>query len=229
MRTTRYVARGFPLVATAAIAIPIQASAHVKWFSTSVNVTLPPVRPSGVLTPVFLACVCAFALMIFLGFLADGWAARSWPALASSGGRHAEAEEKLIRLAAGAYFLCLWDTGGTILTPELLSDATWVNVLQFAVAVLVIWRPTCILAGFGIGALYAYGIAQYGIFHMIDYVFFPGIAAYLALTSVGSPGASWGRVPLLIGSLAFSLSWTAIEKFLYPGWTTNILAGKVSR
>lgn len=220
------------IAALTATTIPRGASAHVKWFCSTVDVTRPPIPLSDVLTPVYLACFGAFIFMVFAGFLLDGWVARRWPALASSGALFAGAEENLMRLATGAYFLLLWDKGAVvlwdkgdaILTPELLANIAWMNLLQFAVAVLVIWRRSCILSALGILILYGYGITQFGVFHMTDYVFFPGIAAYLALTSLGTPRALRLRVPVLGGALAFSLMWTAIEKFVYPQWTLVVVA-----
>ena len=219
------------LIGASTAAVPFQASAHVKWFCTIADVKRPPASLADVLTPTFLACCCGFILIFFAGLLVDGVLARRWPALATTGERLADVEEKLIRLATGAFFLCLWDGGAVILwakgdavlTPELVSSAGWVGMLQFAVAVLVIGRRTCILAALGIGVLYAFGIAEYGYFHMTDYVFFPGLAGYLALTSVGSPGALRMRIPVLCGSLGFSLMWTAVEKFLYPQWTAEVV------
>jgi hypothetical protein len=213
------------------MAVPLTASAHVKWFCTIVDVARPPNALARVITPFFLACFGAFVLMIFAGFFVDSWIARRWPALVSAGTRLAGAEEKLIRLAIGAFFLCLWDgnatvfweTGNAILTPDLASSAGWMSLLQFAVAVFVIWRRTCILAAAGIAALYALGVAGYGYFHMTDYMFFPGLAAYLALTSVGSPRTLRLRIPVLCASLGFSLAWTAVEKFVYPQWTAQVL------
>ena len=79
-------------------------------------------------------------------------------------------------------------------------------------------------AAAGICLLYAYGIARFGIFHMTDYVFFPGIAAYFALTAVAKPEWLRLRVPVLSGALAFSVMWTAVEKFVYPQWTLFIIA-----
>jgi len=162
----------------------------------------------------------------------DGVIAGKWPRLASSGRRHAEVEEKLVRLATGAYFLLLWDKGAVvlwergsaILTPELMASLGWTGSLQLVIAVSVAWRRTCVVAAVGIGILYGYGVAQFGIFHMTDYVFFPGIAAYLALTSLGTPARLRLRVPLLSGGLAFGLMWTAIEKFVYPAWTLDVVA-----
>ncbi len=96
------------LVAVATAVIPSSAMAHVKWFSTSADVTQPPVSLPDVLTPFFLLSCGAFVLLIFAGFVADGWVARRWPALASTGVRLARVEETLVRLAVAVYFLALW-------------------------------------------------------------------------------------------------------------------------
>ncbi len=136
------------------------------------------------------------------------------------------------RLAKGGYFLLLWDKGavvlwergGAILTPELLASVGWMSALQFMIAASVGWRRGCLFAAAGILILYGYGITQFSVFHMTDYVFFPGIAAYLALTWTGTPGALRWRVSLLSGGLAFGLMWTAVEKFVYPLWTLDVVA-----
>ena len=244
--------------------VPRQAFAHVKWFCAVADVTQSPIAFHDVLTPLFGGVCCLFLLLVFAGFLVDGHVARRWPRLGSSGQLHVDTEEKLVRLATGAYFLLLWDKGavvlwergGAILTPELMANIGWMGALQFAIAVFVGWRRTCLLAAAGICVLYGYGIMQFGIFHMTDYVFFPGIAAYLALTSISAfsgpaanpasairrrsssfarrlgirlassplPMATRLRVPLLSGSLAFGLMWTAVEKFVYPEWTLDVVS-----
>ena len=211
------------VLAIAVAATPMPASAHVKWFC-HYDVTQTPAAFDNVITPNFLACLGAFVSILFLGLLADGWIARRWPTLVSTGATWEGAADKLIRVAIGAFFLCGWNAGGTILTPELKTQAAFVGAIQFAVAVFVIWRLTCIVSALGIGALYVYGIAQYGIFHMLDYVYFPGLAVYLALISLRSTGMSRWRAPLLTGSLAFSLIWTALEKMYYPQWSHQLMA-----
>ncbi len=211
---------------------PASAMAHVKWFCATADVTRAPEALARVLTPVFGVVCVVFVLLVFAGFVVDGAVARRWPGLASSGGRHAALEEHLVRLGVGGYFLLLWDKGavvlwaqgGAILTPELLAATGWMGALQFAVALSLGWRRSCVLGAAGICVLYGYGIAEFGAFHMADYVFFPGIAAYLALTTLGTPGALRLRVPLLSGGLAFGLMWTAIEKFVYPEWTLDVVA-----
>ncbi len=219
------------LAAAAIAAVPSGAMAHVKWFCSAVDVTAAPVSLMNVLTPLFLISGGGFLLLVFAGFTADGWLARRWPALASTGTRLARMEEALIRLAVGVYFLALWNgtasvpwaAGDLVLTPELVPRGVLSGLLQFGVAVLVVRRETCILAGFGICALYALAAVEHGVFHMVDYVYFLGLAAYLALTSAGSARALRLRVPVLCCALAFSLMWTAIEKFLYPQWTAVVL------
>ena len=221
------------IVAAVAVAFnPVHASAHVKWFCSTVDVTQAPIALHRVLTPLFGLAGVGFLLLVFAGFVLDGEIARRWPRLASSGRRHAATEEKLVRLAVGAYFLLLWDKGAVvlwergdaILTPELMAGVAWMGAVQLGVAVSMAGRRTCILGAAGIMVLYGYGITQFGVFHMTDYVFFPGIAAYLALTSLGTPRALWLRMPLLTGGLAFGLMWTAVEKFVYPEWTLSVVA-----
>ncbi|MBW4025560.1 MAG: hypothetical protein HIU92_21000, partial [Proteobacteria bacterium] len=161
---------------------------------------------------------------VLTGFMLDGWIARRWPTRLTSGVAHAVIEERLVRVAAGAYFVCISDTGGVILTPELTSSALWIRVVQFAIAFFLVWRPTCILSGLGVAVLYADAIGRYGVFHLTDYVFFPCLAIYLASLSLRSSHLQRLREPLLVGGLAFSLAWTAIEKFLYPQWTAAVVA-----
>lgn len=210
---------------------PSNAAAHVKWFCATADATQAPAPLPDVLTSTFLVACGAFVLLVFAGLVADGYVARRWPALGSADARLAGVEEAVIRLAVAIYFLALWNgtvavswvAGEAMLTPELVPRSAMLGVLQLAIAILVIRRETCVLAALGMCVLYANAAFAYGVFHMVDYVFFPGLAAYLALTWAGSPRAMRMRVPVLCGSLSFSLMWTAVEKFLYPQWTVAVL------
>lgn len=210
-----------------------RASAHVKWFCTSVDVREMPRPLAAVVSPVFLAAFALFAVLVFAGFLLDGAAGRRWPLLASCGTRFDAVEERLVRIVIGGYFLLLWDKGAVVpwehgsralLTPELDVAHPWIGSVQLIVAAAVTTRFTCVLAALGILVLYADGIGTFGLFHMVDYVFFPGIAGYLALSAWATPAALRLRMPALSGGLAFGLMWTAVEKFLYPQWTLQVVA-----
>lgn len=204
-------------------ATPVAAFAHVKWF-TATNVHDAPQPLSVVLSTTFLIVLIVASLLVLLGFLLDGWVALHWPRILTSGLTYGGLEERLVRAAAGAYYVVVSATGGVILTPELKSHASWLGVVQFAIALLLVWRPTCLIAGVGILVLYLDAVVQYGIFHLMDYVFVPCLAFYLASLSLHSPRLRRMREPLLVSGLAFSLAWTAIEKFLYPQWTAAVIA-----
>ncbi len=128
-----------------------------------------------------------------------------------------------MRLGTGTFFLCIWTLGLYILTPELHTKQTWVFGLQFLIAMGAASRRTCILSALGITTLYVYALTQYGFFHMLDYVYFLGLAFFLAFASLSNQRLSRMRIPVMTGCLAFSLMWTAVEKLLYPQWTRQIL------
>jgi hypothetical protein len=71
--------------------------------------------------------------------------------------------------------------------------------------------------------LYGYGAATYGVFHMLDYPFFLGLAAYLALSVSRNAKLRSFRFDCLRWTVALSLMWPSMEKFLYPSWIAPIL------
>ncbi len=223
---------GFAIAAVALAGFAAPAAAHVKWFCAGADVREMPVPLAVVASPVFVAVLALFASLVFAGFLLDGAAARRWPLLASCGDRFDGVEERVVRAVIGGFFLLLWDKSAVVpwehgtrslLTPELDVSQGWIGTLQVLIALATTTRTTCVFAALGILALYGRGIAEFGLFHMTDYVFFPGMAAYLALTSYGTARAIRLRVPVLAATLAFGLMWTAVEKFVYPQWTLSIV------
>jgi len=217
----------FPVHAMAGLSavaglLPARAWAHVKWFEPY-DVTEPPTPiVGGVLTAHYLLVLAGFALLVFGGFLLDRLAARSGRSIARLGGREAT-EERVMRAGTGAFFMALFTMGGVILTPELRTEASWVGWLQFGIAASMLSARSCLLGAAGILALYGYGIAQYGLFHLTDYPMFLGIAAYLALTSSGSERLQRLRMPILYATICAGLMWGAVEKWAYPQWTFPLL------
>lgn len=199
------------------------ALAHVKWF-TQTDGGDQPVPPVALLTPIFGAVLCVALVLVFAGFLLDAWIAKRWPHLLKRGQSMEALEQRVIRAATGAYFIFVSSVGGIVLTPDLHSAASWLPVVQFLTAVFLIWRRTCIAAGAAILVLYGYAVAQFGVFHLVDYVFMPALALYLASLSLPWPRLAGARERILSGGLAFGLAWTAIEKFLYPQWTAAVIA-----
>jgi hypothetical protein len=209
--------------------LPTPAWAHVKWFAPY-DVAQSPVPIAGVMTTHFLVVLAGFALLMFGGFLLDRLAARSGRGTAGLR-RREDIEERVLRAGMGAFFMALFTMGGVILTPELHTEAGWPAWLQLGIAASMLSARTCILGGLGIVALYGYGVAQYGVFHLSDYPMFLGIAAYMALTSISTASGTSERLralrmPILYATVCGSLMWVSIEKWAYPQWTFPLLEAR---
>nr|WP_321984566.1 hypothetical protein [uncultured Lichenicoccus sp.] len=183
-----------------------------------------------VVSPFFLQIGLGFLILVSAGVYVDGLIARFWPRSLSAGTRLQWSEDLLVRGGIAMYCVFLWNRSavvpwghaGAILTPELLDHDRIVGGLQIVIAALVLWRRTCPAAAVLMALLFGLGIERYGLFHMTDYLYFIGFIAYLALTASDAPARAM-RLPILAATLGFSLMWTAVEKFLYPQWTAQIL------
>ncbi len=197
------------------------ASAHVKWFC-SFNVAGQPRGLENVLCPNFEQ-LTGLALLVLLGGCAlegTSLGAALLRALdrVTSGLR--VNTEILVRATCGFFFVALWTTGGILLTPELKTASPAIPWLQLAIAAGLIWRGTLPLSALGIVGLFGFAVRDYGVFHLMDYPIFLGVAAYLALA--GFRRASFlGVRPLDIVRWAggMTLMWASIEKWAYPEWT----------
>jgi hypothetical protein len=239
MASTRMMYRGATLgwlIAALSAVMAWPAQAHVKWFCGAVDVTAPPLRLLEVLSPTLLLVGIGSMCLVSAGSLVDTVVERRWPGALWKNQHPEIVEELIVRAGVGLFLVMLWLNAGVapwgtprdraILTPELLNNASWLGWLQLATAAMLLFRRTVQIAALGLAIVYAVGIARYGIFHMIDYAFFPGLAGYLALSGPyvdRRPELQRWRVSILAGTVAFSLMWTGIEKLLYPQWTAVVL------
>jgi hypothetical protein len=211
---------------------PALAFPHVKWF-VNYDLLSPP-RPavSVLLSGYFLMFSLFVAPLIFVVALLDDYLTRR-PKLFAPGARAIEARiaehsPLLLRLGVSAFFFAVFGYGCVhewmILTPELRTHATWVCVVQLAVAVCALSRRTAIVSGCGIALLYVVGVSQYGLFHMLDYPIFLGVAALLIAHSI------WDRKheDLALGAVrvatAVTLLWASVEKWAFPEWSFMLMA-----
>ena len=212
--------------------LPVKASAHVKWFCSIADVRADPLPLTAVLSATFLRVAGLFLLISAVGYAADHLGRSLWPVTAHPSVRRRRLEDVIVRVTVGLFFFFLWhghvvvvwEKGGTILTPELVLSSQLITDLQLVVAISMLWRRALVLGGVAIALLYACGVWAYGVFHMTDYLFFPGLAIFFARDPREPPATAPWRTTLLTGSLALSLMWTAIEKFLYPAWTAEVVA-----
>jgi hypothetical protein len=199
------------------------ASAHVKWF-VACNPSDDPLPLQAVFTGTFWLFTWLFLALFYFGCQIEDTRAGSylsgvldrWTATL-----HQRADT-LLRASVAVCFALLWADGSIILTPDLKDNHTWLSAIQVLVAVYVCARATLPAAAAAIVVLYGYGVATYGLFHMLDYLFFPGLVAYFALSVSTNPRLGSLRFDCLRWTLALSLMWPSMENFLYPSWVAPI-------
>ncbi len=200
--------------------LPTAAQAHVKWFC-AYNVAGSPQGLENVLCEDFEQLVLLAISLLLVGCAVEatplGTALlRALDRLTGPVRRH---EALVVRLVAAIFFTCLFTMKTVLLTPELITHLWFVPWIQLAIAVALLSRYTLMAAAGGIVVLYAMCIAQYGVFHLMDYPIFLGIAAYLAYLGLERPFAWLRPLDLLRWSAAITLMWAAIEKWAYPEWS----------
>jgi hypothetical protein len=208
------------LAGVGSFCLTTQASAHVKWFCFY-NVAGQPRGLENVLCPNFeMLMLTAFTLLLF-GYIVE-WSAVGTALLAAlnrvtRGLR--DDTEVVIRASCGFFFVAAWANGGVILTPELKTNVALISWIQLALAAGLIWRETLIFTALGIVGLFFYAVYQYGIFHLLDYPIFLGIAAYLGLTGLKRDFFGMRPLDVVRYSAAITLMWASVEKWAYPEWT----------
>jgi hypothetical protein len=205
------------------------AQAHIKWFEPF-DITQAPRPISEVLGQEFILFFLASVAFVFVFFAADRWAYRRRILVAFDEGlrRFDGLSVLIMRLAAAVFFTSLWTYGvfGSqpfYLTPELHTDSIWVPWFQLAIAGCALFRRTLPLVGPGIAVLYAAALADYGLYHLLDYLVFLGIAYFFATATLPARGWRKSGFVTLYAITGINFLWLAIEKFAYPAWTYPLL------
>ena len=198
-------------------ATPVQA--HVKWF-VEFDISEPPRSLPDVINVEFAVLLGMASLALFAVYALDIHWTRSGrlSVLEQQFSWHPDIAASVVRIGTGIFCLCLWLMAGVILTPETAANEWFIPYLHFFTAFFVLFRRTLPLSALGIIILYAYAISVCGLFHMIDYVIFLGIAAFLIMASVHDGKFKNLRLRVLYFSLVFSFLWSSIEKFAYVEW-----------
>ena len=196
------------------------ASAHVKWFC-AFDVAGQPRGLENVLCPDFelLVGLALFCLTACCVLETTSVGAALHRALNRITGLLAREEQTMVRAVCGFFFVSLWAIGGILLTPELKTDSSLIPWLQLAIAAGMLSRSTLPLSALGMTVLFGASLWNYGLFHLMDYPIFLGVAAYLALT--GLRRDLFGLRPLDVArwAAAITLMWASIEKWAYPEWS----------
>ncbi len=201
------------------------AEAHVKWFC-AYDVAGSPNGLENVLCSDFEVLTGFALLMLVFGCMVEvtpvGTAMLR--ALDRTTWLLRRGTEHVIRITAGAFFACLGSMLHVLLTPELATGLHAVAWLQLAIAASMLSRRTLPFGAAGIVALFGLAVSEYGVFHMMDYPVFLGLAAYLACVGLRWTPAGVRPLDLLRWAAALTLMWASIEKWAYPDWTTPLFA-----
>jgi hypothetical protein len=199
------------------------ATAHVKWF-VNCNVSDDPLPAQAVLTATFFLFFTLFLIVLFIGCATERTAVGT--NISQLLDRYTaplyRRADDLLRSVAAVSFALLWADGGLIITPELKASSIWLSAIQLLIPMYMFMRATLPAAGAGIIVLYGYGVATYGLFHMLDYPVFVGLGVFFALSVSQNTKLLAFRFDFLRWTVACSLLWPSIEKFVYPGWVAPI-------
>jgi hypothetical protein len=222
LKLSRY-ALCLPLIVAGGVSFATEASAHVKWFC-AFNVAGQPRGLENVLCSDF-ELLTGFAILgLFAGYLLE--LTSIGEALLRALDRVTESvkanSDLLIRAGCGFFFIALWTLGGILLTPELKTTSAFIPWAQLGFAFCLLWQRTTVVSAAGIVLLFALALQSNGLFHLMDYPVFLGLAAYLALTSLKQNCFGIRPLDILRWSAAITLMWASIEKWAYPQWTFSL-------
>jgi hypothetical protein len=212
------------VVAVLTIVCASSAAAHVKWFAPF-HVAASPRPLASVLSPTFAWLFLVSLAALWTGTVLErtsfGHSLRE--TLDRLTGGFEARTDSFLRACGGAFFVALWVLGDVILTPELKTHSPVIPWLQAGIAIGLLWRPTMVLSGIGIVALYAVGVANYGPFHLMDYPIFLGLAGYFILSGLDRTVFGLRPVDVARWGAGITLMWASVEKWAYPNWTYPLL------
>lgn len=203
------------------IMTPFFTSAHVKWFTSVV-----PQKETieNILSPLFMVLAFTAAMVLALLTLVipktaelakikrlDEWLSRF------------RKYSRYILKYGTAAALILQVANGTLFAPEFHLSSTLAMILTWAaIGFLVIPHhiSTKIAAVILLG-LFGYVTLHNGLFHMLDYGYYVAIIGVLL---IGGTKLEKVGFPFLYLGTGLSLCWVAVEKWVYPSMSLDIVA-----
>ncbi len=223
----------FKIIASVAIVccsyFPLIVHAHVKWFAPYDTTEAPLAISSLLLDPMFFWVMAISAVFIFAMSFVDAYTQDLNRMINVSRYRLLKALPDnfaylSLRKTLIVFFCCVWAIGGVVLTPELKHNSLVVAGIQVLIIASLMTHRTSKFAGLGIFLLWLYGVKQYGLFHLSDYMIFLGIAVFMLIGSSNQQQkpSALAFLILYIG-ISFTLQWASVEKWIYAHWTYPVL------
>ncbi|MBB6452338.1 putative membrane protein YphA (DoxX/SURF4 family) [Salirhabdus euzebyi] len=209
-----------PAIFLILIITPVTALGHVKWFATQTPVKEPI---ENILTPFFL--LFALFIAILLGLLTQvlpklmkiAWIQKTEKKLASY--RHLS---RYILKYGTAIALILQVLSSSVFAPEFKVTTMWeIYWIWITIAILVIPHHIATkIASLSLLVLFIKVLGNVGLFHILDYGYYLAIIGVLLIGKTKLE--EWG-FPLLYLGTGLSLCWVAVEKWVYPHLTVEII------
>lgn len=207
------------------LAVSSTAEAHVKWFSPYSVKDTPTAIHQLITMPMFWVFWAGITSVMIISILLErtSLAEKLTDGLNTLTTGMRRRSDDMMRVGMGTFLVALWVMGSIILTPELKTDRVWVSWLQLGMALALFWRISMPLTAIGILFLWGFAVSQYGLFHLLDYPIFLGIAIYFVISAWPRGVAFPYRWDVLRWGAAITLMWASVEKFAYPEWSFPIL------
>lgn len=210
----------FILMFLVIIVSPILTHAHVKWFT---EVTPKKETIEHILSPLFMTITVLVALLLasltqLLPLLDKLMVTKKIDGFLD----HYRKSSRYLLKYGTALALIIQVSFGTIFAPEfeitngLVRMAMWVTILFLLIPVHYATKAGALL----LIVLFIYQLLKSGLFHMLDYGFYLAIAGVLLVGKTRLE--EWGFPFLYLGT-GLSLCWVAVEKWVYPAMSMDII------
>jgi uncharacterized membrane protein YphA (DoxX/SURF4 family) len=202
------------------ICSPLLADAHVKWFT---EVTPEKEEIEHILSPLFMTLTVSIAALLavltqLLPILDKIPITKRIDTVLDS---HRKSSRYILKYGT-AIALLIQVLSGTIFAPEFAIDnsiiriSMWITIILLLIPIHYATKVGALL----LLALFIFQLSHSGLFHMLDYGF------YLAIIGVLLVGRTkledWGFPFLYLGT-GLSLCWVAVEKWVYPAMSMDII------
>jgi len=210
----------FVLLFIGLLITPFLSEAHVKWFTE-----VSPEKESieNILSPLFmtLGIVIALILAVLPQVLPKIMEVSIAKKLDTTLDQYRKYSRHILKYGT-ALALIIQVLSGTIFAPEFSISGMWeATLIWIAIILLVVPHhyATKISALLLLG-LFIYGLSNVGLFHMLDYGFYVAIIFVLLIGKTKLE--NWGFPFLYLGT-GLSLCWVAVEKWVYPAMSVDII------
>ncbi|MFP7295614.1 DoxX family membrane protein [Neobacillus niacini] len=210
----------FILLVVVMICSPLFADAHVKWFT---EVTPEKEKIEHILSPLFM--ILSLLVAALLAVLPQVLPILDKIAITKRIDTILDRQRKSSRyiLKYGtALALIIQILAGTIFAPEFAVTNQIVRILMW-ITIILLLVPNHFATKAGaliLLGLFMYQLAHSGLFHMLDYGFYLAIIGVLLVGKTKL--ADWGFPFLYLGT-GLSLCWVAVEKWVYPAMSMDII------